>query len=85
MRGISIEHWKFFSNIQCEYFPCHKINNNQIENFNCKWCYCALYPYHDCGGNYTMLNQQIKDCTDCLIPHLNHDYVLNKLKEKLWT
>lgn len=45
------EHYKFFQNKECEYFPCHKVKNT--ENFNCLFCYCPLYALGDkCGGNF---------------------------------
>ncbi len=33
--------YKFFRNKDCEYFPCHKVKND--EKFNCLFCYCPLY------------------------------------------
>lgn len=70
--------YKYFQNDKCEYFPCHKIKN--IENFNCMFCYCPLYAY-DCGGQYTTTENNIKDCSNCLIPHYNYDYIINRLKK----
>ena len=35
------KHYSFFSNRECEYFPCHK--GADPENFNCLFCYCPLY------------------------------------------
>lgn len=61
-------HYSFFQNTQCEYFPCHK--TNQPENFNCLFCYCPLYTLGErCGGNFKYLENGIKDCQDCLVPH----------------
>lgn len=74
--------YRFFVNIDCEYYPCHK---NDSENFNCMFCYCPLYSMGDkCGGNFRILPNGIKDCSDCTIPHSEngYDYVMNKLKEK---
>ena len=46
-----MEHFKFFQNKKCEYFPCHKTKNE--EDFNCLFCYCPLYALGDkCGGNF---------------------------------
>jgi len=69
---------KFFSNKECKYFPCHK--NIDINEFNCLFCFCPLYNFDDCGGNYTKING-IKDCSNCLLPHKvkNYDYIMNKL------
>lgn len=70
----------FFINKECEHFPCHKCENE--ENFNCLFCYCPLYTVKDCGGNFTILENGLKDCSNCLIPHNaeNYDYIMNKLK-----
>lgn len=68
----------FFQNKKCEYFPCHKTNNP--ENFNCMFCYCPLYQY-ECKGQYTTLENRIKDCSNCTIPHYNYDYIISRLKE----
>ena len=70
--------YKYFQNDKCEYFPCHKSKN--IKNFNCMFCYCPLYAY-DCGGQYTTTENNIKDCSNCLIPHYNYDYIINRLKK----
>lgn len=72
--------YRFFRNNECEYFPCHKIKND--ENFNCLFCFCPLYFLEECGGNH-MLNNGIKDCTNCLIPHSEkgYDYIVDKIME----
>ena len=28
--------YRFFQNLNCEYFPCHKVND--VKNFNCMFC-----------------------------------------------
>ena len=67
------EHYKFFSNRECEYFPCHK--TERPENFNCLFCYCPLYALGDrCGGNFHYIQGGIKDCSDCLFPHKRENY-----------
>ena len=74
--------YKFFSNTKCEYFPCHKTNDQ--ENFNCLFCYCPLYALKDkCGGNCRYTEKGIKDCTNCTLPHQrkNYDYIIGKFKE----
>ena len=70
----------FFKNLECPYFPCHKVENS--EDFNCMFCYCPLYNLQDCGGNFTILEQGIKDCSNCLFPHKaqNYDQIMKKLK-----
>lgn len=71
---------KFFNNNECPYFPCH--NTENIENFNCIFCYCPLYNLNDCGGKFIILENGIKDCSNCILPHKkeNYDYIINKLK-----
>lgn len=76
------ENYKFFSNKDCEYFPCHRTNDT--ENFNCLFCYCPLYALKDkCGGNFTYTKKGVKDCTNCTLPHerKNYDYVIGKFSE----
>ena len=41
--------YRFFQNKECEYFPCHKAENE--EEFNCLFCYCPLYRENKCIGN----------------------------------
>ena len=72
--------FKFYQNNKCEYFPCHKC----VKDFNCKFCFCPLYQYENCGGNYTLINGSIKDCSNCTIIHQGeegYDYVIKKLEE----
>ncbi|MEE0898457.1 MAG: cysteine-rich small domain-containing protein [Acutalibacteraceae bacterium] len=74
---------KFFSNTDCEYYPCH----NGVKNFNCLFCYCPLYPLENCLGNYTILEingRSIKDCSNCTFPHRaeNYDKIMDMLKDK---
>ncbi len=76
------ENYKFVQNRNCEYFPCHKTNNP--DEFNCLFCFCPLYMLKDkCGGNlkYT---KNIKNCSDCILPHVKgkgYDHVMEKMKE----
>ena len=68
-----MEHYKFFQNSQCEYFPCHKTKDK--EKFNCLFCYCPLYSLGDqCGGNFQYTEEGIKDCSQCLLPHGTKGY-----------
>ena len=77
-------YWKdkkfaFFSNKECEFFPCHTCADT--ENYNCLFCYCPLYLAGDkCGGNFKYTKNGIKDCSDCLIPHRkdNYGYIIDK-------
>ncbi len=71
--------YSFFSNKECEYFPCHPWKEGK--DFNCLFCYCPLYALGgDCGGNYKMTEDGIKDCSDCLLPHRreNYDYIVSR-------
>lgn len=70
--------FKHFSNKECEYYPCH-----DLENINCLFCYCPLY-LTDCGGNFVMYNG-IKDCSHCTLVHDegSFDFVQKALKANL--
>ena len=75
-----MEHYKFFQNKECEYFPCHKCEIT--EDFNCLFCYCPLYALGDkCGGNFSYTEGGIKDCSACLVPHKagNYDHMMEKM------
>jgi Zn-finger protein len=75
-----MDNYKYFSNKKCEYYPCHK----GLEEMNCLFCYCPLY-LTECSGNYTILDNGIKDCSNCSIPHdrNNYDYIIARLSEKM--
>lgn len=71
----------YFKNYECEYYPCHKTDN---ETFNCLFCYCPLYALGDkCGGNFVYIKGGIKDCSNCLIPHSEngYEYIISKFSE----
>ena len=72
--------YKGFTNISCEFYPCHKIKK---EDFNCLFCYCPLYT-HNCNGNFTIINE-IKDCSNCILPHNgienSWNFIVSKLKK----
>ena len=74
-------HYSFFQNRACESFPCHK--GADPARFNCLFCYCPLYSLGDeCGGDFTINAKGIKDCTNCLYPHIreNYDEIIAKLR-----
>ena len=73
--------YKFYSNTDCEYFPCHKVADP--EKFNCLFCYCPLYNNAECGGNFTMLPNGIKDCTNCTLPHYNYQAIIDALRKEM--
>lgn len=65
--------YKFFSNRECKYFPCHKGTGD----FNCLFCYCPFYMEERCPGNPSWLDRGdkiIKDCTNCDFPHRPENY-----------
>ena len=72
--------FSFVQNNGCEYFPCHKTDND--ENFNCLFCFCPLYPDSECGGNFTYLENGIKSCCNCMLPHDRacYGYIIEKLQ-----
>ena len=75
-------HYRHVQNRNCEYFPCHKTKDDK--DFNCLFCYCPLYALGEqCGGNFSFLDNGIKDCSGCMIPHSpgGYDYVLSKFKD----
>lgn len=75
------ENYKFFTNKKCEYFPCHKMDN--LEDFNCLFCYCPLYALKDkCGGNF-VYSEGIKDCSKCTVPHQrkNYEYIIGRFQD----
>lgn len=78
------ENYKFFQNSKCEYYPCHKISEDKKEQFNCIFCYCPLNQYPDCGGNFVFLPNGIKDCSYCLKPHYNYDYIVSELTKRMY-
>lgn len=73
-------HYDFVQNRACEFFPCHE--GACPEDFSCLFCYCPLYALADrCGGCFTYLENGIKDCSACLVPHRreNFDRIMEKM------
>ena len=65
--------YSFFQHTKCEFFPCHK--TDKPEDFNCLFCYCPLYALGDkCGGSFRYLENGVKDCSACLVPHGRKSY-----------
>lgn len=74
--------YAFFNHSECEFFPCHK--TDKPEEFNCLFCYCPLYALGDkCGGNFKYSESGIKDCSNCMIPHMKskYGYIMSKFGE----
>ena len=68
-----MRHYSFFTNRECEYFPCHR--DADPEDFNCLFCYCPLYVLGDrCGGDFTYRDNGRKVCTHCTFPHRRDSY-----------
>ena len=82
MQELKTENYKFFQHRECEFFPCHKTEDE--ENLNCLFCYCPLYALgENCGGNFKYTEDGIKDCSDCLVPHKrkNYEYIMSKFMD----
>ncbi len=77
------DNYKFFSNKKCEYYPCHPLPPG--EDLNCLFCFCPLYSRSDCGGDFTILDNGIKDCSECTLVHgiSGYSHVISKLMEDL--
>lgn len=74
--------YKYFQNRECEYFPCHE--GAKAEDFNCLFCFCPLYALgKNCGGKFAYLENGIKDCSACLLPHRakNYEHICNRFNE----
>lgn len=76
----SLGKFAFIQNKECEFFPCHATQD--IENFNCLFCFCPLYALGpNCGGDFTYNENGIKDCKGCIKPHAadGYDYVMTRI------
>ena len=80
MSELKTENYKFHQHKECEFFPCHETAHP--ETFNCLFCYCPLYALGDqCGGNFKYLDNGVKDCSSCRVPHVKdkgYDHVMSK-------
>ena len=70
--------YDFFTNVDCKYYPCKK-----VKELNCLFCFCPLYLFKDCGGDFVTLDNGLKDCSKCLLPHGEKGYetIIDKIKE----
>lgn len=76
-----MNNYKFFNNKDCEFFPCHEVSNK--DEFNCLFCYCPLYMLEKkCGGKFTYTPHGIKDCSQCILPHIK-DIGYNHVQKKM--
>ena len=73
---------RFYENDKCQYYPCHK----DVKDLNCLFCYCPLYSFPECPGQYKYIDsngKKVKECTDCTFPHeaKNYDSIIALLSE----
>lgn len=67
--------FSFFTHYDCEFYPCHPIAEG--ETLNCLFCYCPLYMLgKECGGEFRYLENGVKDCSQCLLPHRPENFGL---------
>lgn len=55
-------------------YNCHP----EQRTINCIFCYCPNYDNMDCGGDYLILDNGLKDCSKCLKPH-QEEFIKEKL------
>lgn len=73
IKDVGYMAYDFVQNLDCEYFPCHQ--GVARERFSCMFCYCPLYALgEECGGNFRYTADGIKDCSQCVRPHLRENY-----------
>lgn len=68
--------YRYYNNKECEYYnTCH----GGVKK-NCMFCFCPLYNT-ECIGNYVILDNVVKDCSKCMLPHTEkgYDYIINEL------
>lgn len=78
-----MNNYKYFENIECEFYPCHK---KDFDGFNCLFCFCPLYFKEKCIGTPKYINadgKTVKDCSECALPHKkeNYDAIIRLLSE----
>jgi Zn-finger protein len=74
---------RFFSNRDCQYYPCHE--KPDPDQFNCLFCFCPLYSLgSDCGGDFVLTDKGVKNCRYCVLPHQAdyYDVIMARLKEE---
>ena len=78
------KHFAFYTNKECEYYPCHPVPEGT--EFNCLFCYCPLYALgRRCGGNFVYNEKGFKDCSNCMVPHRreNYEYIISRYRDIL--
>lgn len=63
-----MDKFKHFSNKECEFYPCHS-----LENQNCLFCYCPMYTHYCPQQKFT--DKGIKDCSDCIKNHDENSFI----------
>lgn len=79
---LETDYFKFFSHTKCEFFPCHDVSDEN--GFNCLFCYCPLYALGEkCGGDFEYLENGVKSCSNCTVPHRKDAYevIISKCSE----
>ena len=77
--------YRFFSNKECKYYPCHK----DIEEINCLFCYCPMFHLPSCPGNLEYIEKNgkmIRKCTGCTYVHKaeNYDNIMKVLRKNIY-
>jgi len=57
---------------------CNKCHNSK--DIYCLFCYCPLYYKENCGGDYVILPNGVKDCNGCIRPHTK-EFCIEQLKK----
>ena len=70
----------WFSNCDCKFYPCH-----DLKEMNCLFCFCPLYWFADCGGDYSLTKRGVKDCSLCTRPHKvgGYDEILDEVSKRI--
>jgi Zn-finger protein len=83
-----ISKYKGFTNVQCEFYPCHSVTNFiHPKEFNCMFCYCPLY-WLECPGKFELITDTNgflrKDCKSCRLPHDGFDKSWDLMINSKW-
>ena len=72
--------YKYFVHKDCTFYPCHTHGTMD----SCLFCWCPLYLL-ECGGDF-QVKRGLKDCSDCLIPHVQdgYEYILEGVNRMVY-
>lgn len=76
--------YKKFQHKDCEWWGnCLSQSKLKEEQYNCLFCYCVFYHMQKCYGNPIILENGIKDCSQCNFTHNvdNYDKIINLIIE----